>query len=85
MCACVAHRSASRRCGSLRSTLCLEYTPKQLAYAILFVAITVMSLEPASGMGSVSVAPTKLPSLDQTWLDLLEKQMNETILKSELS
>lgn len=68
---------------SLRGTLCLEYTPKQLAYAILFVAITVMSLEPAkSAAGSKGIGQTVMPSPDQTWLDLLEKQMNESMLKN---
>lgn len=63
---------------SMESTLCLLYTPKQLAYGLVFMAITLLSLQPTTNSNS----NTNYNIINSNnWLDIFEKDIDDDILK----
>mmetsp|Transcript_25899 Transcript_25899/g.43485 ORF Transcript_25899/g.43485 Transcript_25899/m.43485 type:complete len:522 (+) Transcript_25899:126-1691(+) len=80
---------------SMRSTLCLLYSPHQLAFGLILLALIIMSLQPSSsssssssGVGSSGGVSGKTGSKSGTgilaeasWLDILEKDIDEAVLK----
>jgi len=57
---------------SMRSTLCLQYEPKHIAMATVFLAAIQMSIKP--------ISPRKEP--EKSWFELLESDIPEMVLKS---
>mmetsp|Transcript_36556 Transcript_36556/g.81199 ORF Transcript_36556/g.81199 Transcript_36556/m.81199 type:complete len:434 (-) Transcript_36556:555-1856(-) len=60
---------------SLRSTLCLLYSPHQLAFSLVFMSLILMSLEPSrafSGRGVVA---------EVSWVEIFEKDVDEEVLQ----
>ena len=70
---------------SLRSTLCLLYEPRQIAFALVFLAIIIMDLQPtASGSSSSSnmrnFSSSNSGSSSETWIDIFEKDIEDNVL-----
>ena len=62
--------------GSYRTTLCLQYTPSQIALAAIFLASIQLSVKP--------LVPSKHRGVEQSWYELLEPEIDEDSLKSKL-
>jgi low temperature requirement protein LtrA len=75
---------------SFRCMLSLLYPPQQLAAALVFLALQIMNLKPqAPSVGVFGGRPGYSPAgvqeaCDQTWLDLLEKDVDEKAVRGEL-
>lgn len=82
---CVSHRPTKT---SFRSTLCLQYSPYQLALAFVFMAITIIGLQPTArggaNAGSASIHhhnSSGNSQSDVTWIDIVDKDVDEAALQ----
>ncbi len=57
-----------------RTTLCLQYLPSQIAMAVFYIASIQLSIKPATHSSNRS------GSHDKTWLDLLEQDIDPSLL-----
>jgi hypothetical protein len=57
---------------SYRSTLCLQYTPNQIAIGMIYLTFVVLTIKPATR------SPTEI-----TWIGLLEKEIDHITLRSK--
>jgi hypothetical protein len=55
-----------------RSTLCLQYTPNQIAIGMIYLTFVVLTIKPATR------SPTEI-----TWIGLLEKEIDHITLRSK--
>ncbi len=60
---------------SYRSTLCLQYQPEEIAMAAFYIASIQLSLRP--------INPTNRQPMDKSWVDLLEQDIQEYLLRGK--
>ena len=77
---------------SFRSTLCLQYSEHQLSLAMVFMSLCILNLQPTNSNSMsysyhrnnvVSGGNNGNSGNDTTWLDLIEKDIDEQVLQSK--
>jgi hypothetical protein len=58
---------------SYRSTLCLQYTPQQIAIGMIYLTFVVLSVKPVS----------RSPYVELSWISLFEKEIDHITLRSK--